>query len=321
MQQRITVRPPPIAVPAPSPRIHHLNCVSACPLGGLLIDGMTRRSRRLALAKSDLRARLTSHCLLVEAPDGLVLIDTGYGLRDVASPRSRLHPFFLDLLRPELDEEMTAIRQIQRLGFRAHDVRHVVLTHLDFDHAGGLDDFPTATVHLLREEVLSATAQSTRLDRMRYRPQQWGNRDRWRAYEPSEGDQWMGFTCVRDLSGLDAEVLLVPLVGHTLGHAGIAVRRDQGWLFFAGDAYFHRGEMDVEHPHCTPGLALYQRMMDKDRRKRFANQARLRELRRNTGDEVEIFCAHDATEFVRLAGRSHLEPAPMHHAPRATLSS
>jgi glyoxylase-like metal-dependent hydrolase (beta-lactamase superfamily II) len=24
-------------------------------------------------------------------------------------------------------------------------VRHIVLTHLDFDHAGGLEDFPEAT--------------------------------------------------------------------------------------------------------------------------------------------------------------------------------
>ena len=28
------------------------------------------------------------------------------------------------------------------------DVTDIVLTHLDFDHAGGLDDFPAATVHL-----------------------------------------------------------------------------------------------------------------------------------------------------------------------------
>jgi glyoxylase-like metal-dependent hydrolase (beta-lactamase superfamily II) len=36
--------------------------------------------------------------------------------------------------------------QVQRLGFDPRDVRHIVLTHLDFDHAGGLDDFPHATV-------------------------------------------------------------------------------------------------------------------------------------------------------------------------------
>ena len=74
--ERFTIRPPPIATPWLSPRIHHLNCISGCPLGGLLVDGATR---------NDVRARLTSHCLLIETNDGLVLIDTGYGMRDVAN--------------------------------------------------------------------------------------------------------------------------------------------------------------------------------------------------------------------------------------------
>jgi glyoxylase-like metal-dependent hydrolase (beta-lactamase superfamily II) len=96
-------------------------------------------------ASASLRARLASHCLLLETRDSLVLIDTGYGLRDIAQPRSRLNPIFLALMKPELREEMSAVRQIEALGFRARDVRHIVLSHLDFDHAGGLDDFPDAT--------------------------------------------------------------------------------------------------------------------------------------------------------------------------------
>lgn len=118
-------------------RVHHLNCISSCPLGGKLFDGRTPSLLR--------RGELTCHCLLVESDDGLVLIDTGFGLRDVADPRSRLSAFFLLMLKPELREEMTAVRQIERLGFSAH-----LLSHLDFDHAGGLDDFPHATVHMLR---------------------------------------------------------------------------------------------------------------------------------------------------------------------------
>lgn len=97
-------------------------------------------------------------------------MDTGYGVPDVVAPRRRLSGAFLALVKPELREEMTALRQIERLGYRAGDVRHIVLSHLDFDHAGGLDDFPDATVHLLAEEKRSAVAQRTPLDRMRYRP-------------------------------------------------------------------------------------------------------------------------------------------------------
>jgi hypothetical protein len=44
----------------------------------------------------------------------------------------------------------------------------------------------------------------------------------------------------------------------------VAIETPQGWLLNAGDAYFHRHEMD-RHPHCTPGLAAYQRMMEVDR--------------------------------------------------------
>ena len=57
------------------------------------------------------------------------------------------------------------------------------------------------------------------------------------AAHATTGERWYGFDCVRDLEGVGPDVLMVPLLGHTLGHAGVAVRRDDGWLFYAGDAY------------------------------------------------------------------------------------
>jgi glyoxylase-like metal-dependent hydrolase (beta-lactamase superfamily II) len=281
-------------------RVHHLNCVSACPLGGVLMDGRS---------KAALRGRLVCHCMLVETAGQLVLIDTGYGLRDVAEPRARLSRFFLALLKPELRAEMTAYRQIERLGFDPRDVRQIVLTHLDFDHAGGLDDFPWATVHLLAAERDSARAQATRLDRMRYRPQQWGTASHWQVYGTGEGQTWFGFEAVRDLAGVPQEILMVPLVGHTLGHAGIAVATDAGWLLQAGDAYFYREEMDPARPRCTPGLRFYQWMMEKNRSARLWNQGRLRALRREHGPEITILCAHDPVEFEQLVGHRAEEPA------------
>jgi glyoxylase-like metal-dependent hydrolase (beta-lactamase superfamily II) len=276
-------------------RVHHLNCISTCPLGGKLMDGFSSGS---------LRGRLACHCLLVEAGSQLVLIDTGFGLRDVADPFGRLSKFFLALVRPELREEMTAYRQIQRLGYDPRDVRHIVLTHLDFDHAGGLDDFPQADVHLLATERSAAFAQETLLDRMRYRPAQWASRTGWRTYgEGGRGEPWLGFDCVRNLEGLPPEILLVPLIGHTFGHAGVAVRRDRDWLLLTGDAYFYHAEMDLVRPRCTPGLRFYQALMEKDRAKRLENQERLRALKRSHGGEVTIVCSHDVVEFERAARR------------------
>jgi glyoxylase-like metal-dependent hydrolase (beta-lactamase superfamily II) len=259
------------------------------------MDGVSRHS---------LRGRLTSHCLLLETDRSLVLIDTGYGLRDVRDPRSRLSKVFLAMLQPDLREEMTAFRQIERLGLDPRDVRHIVLSHLDFDHAGGLDDFPQATVHLMAEELRTAKLRRTLLDRMRYRPQQWSTHAGWQTYSESRGEIWLGFNSVRELNGIGPDVLMVPLIGHTFGHAGIAVKTDHGWLFYAADAYFYHAEMDVERPRCTPGLEAYQTLMEKDRGARLLNQDRLRELKRAHGDAVTIFCAHDLREFEQLSERT-----------------
>ena len=276
-------------------RLHHLNCISTCPLGGRLMDGRSPSALQ--------RGRLCCHCLLLEGDDGLVLVDTGFGLGDVARPRQRLSGFFLALLSPDFREDMTAARQIEAAGYRVSDVRHIVLTHLDFDHAGGLDDFPLAQIHLMRRERDEAARQTTWLDRQRYRPQQWSSRARWQLHGLSGGETWFGFQGVCTGQGLPQDVALVPLPGHTHGHAGVAVRTGSGWALQAGDAYFHHGEMNFERPSCTPGLRLYQTLMEKNRRQRLRNQARLRQLAHGHPD-VRVFCSHDPQEFEQLSRRS-----------------
>jgi glyoxylase-like metal-dependent hydrolase (beta-lactamase superfamily II) len=271
-------------------RIHHLSCGTMCPFGGRLWDGVT---------PGVAPATLVCHCLLIETGAGLVLVDTGFGLRDIARPQ-RLSAFFRRANRIQLRREATARRQIERLGLYPDDVRHIVLTHLDFDHAGGIEDFPNATVHVMDAELRAATLRQSTLDRRRYRPAQWDENVDWRRYR-AEGERWFGFECVRDLAGLPPEILMVPLAGHTVGHAGIAISGPDGWLLHAGDAYFYSGEMDPRRYRCTPMLRAYQRLMEVDRAVRLANQRRLRELKQAHGAEVELFCAHDRSEFDALA--------------------
>ncbi len=270
-------------------RIHHLNCGCMCPPGGALMDGFSRGPTGL----------LVCHCVLIEADDGLILVDTGFGMRDVLRPYERLSPLFIHLNRIQFDPEHTALGQVERLGFDARDVRHIVLTHLDFDHAGGLEDFPEATVHVMEAEADAARRREGFIARRRYRPEQWNEVRRWRFYE-RDGSRWHGFDAVRDLDGLPPEILMIPLPGHTEGHAGVAIETTEGWFLNAGDTYFNRHEMDRPERRCPPGARAYQRMMAVDPDLHLRNQDRVRRLAQDRRAGVKVFCSHDAAEFEAL---------------------
>lgn len=284
-------------------RIHHLNCGTCCPVGGRLFDGMSDSSL----------AHLVCHCLLVESDRGLILVDTGFGTRDVAQPGRRLSGFFRGLNNPQLRPDETAVAQVRRLGFRPEDVRHILITHLDFDHAGGIEDFPHATIHITAREKEVADQQrgGAFVGSRRYRPLQWDEVEDWRLYPMGGGEPWFGFDCVRDLQGLPPEILLIPLAGHTWGHAGVAIDIGQDWLFYAGDAYFYRGEIGAERYDCPPGLRGYQAMMEVDRAARLHNLQRIRDLSLNRAAAVRIFCAHDMREFEQLSGHPVIGHAPV----------
>lgn len=260
--------------------IHHLNCGTMCPRGARMLAG---HGGLLG------ETRLVCHCLLVEGADGLVLIDTGFGNEDTRNPR-RLGLPFTATIRPRLDIAETAHSQILARGFQAGDVRQIVTTHLDLDHSGGLPDFPDAEVHLLGRERAAAMSPGWR-DRLRYVASHWSHNPHWVEHETG-GDEWFGFQSVRILPGSDAEILLIPLPGHTLGHTGVAIRIGERWLLHCGDAYFHHGEVQTP-PHCPPGLRAFQTLNQVDGAARRENQERLRELAHRHGEQVQLICSHD----------------------------
>ena len=259
-------------------RVHHLNCGT--------------------LTQSD-PAELPSvcHCLLIETDaDGLVLVDTGIGTLNISRPVESLGEDFLAWAGPVLDPEETAIRQVERLGFAASDVRHIVVTHLHRDHCGGLPDFPEASVHLHEAEYAAASpGQGIYLSKA------WEHGPKWITYDGSGGDEWFGFESVRELDGLPPEILLVPMQGHTPGHSAVAVRDGDGWLLHAGDAYFHRNELKPGAQTWPETLDMLQARAETDRERRLANLGRLREVDQQT---VRIISAHDPIEFKEAASAS-----------------
>jgi glyoxylase-like metal-dependent hydrolase (beta-lactamase superfamily II) len=265
-----------------------------CPRGRSAINGEGRLRER---------ARLVSHCLLVETDaHGLVLVDTGIGVADVRDPR-RLGALFGPAMAIDASQtQMPALPQVEALGFRKEDVRHIVLTHLDFDHAGGLPDFPAAKVHVHAREKDAALARASFRGKTRYRPPQLAHGPAWETYQ-ALGEPWKGVPAARQLAGLPPEILALPLAGHAHGHAAIAVDTGGHWLVHAGDAYFHRSVLERGDASGVPwALRLIERFIAVDYARVRANHVLLAELARR--DEVTVFSAHDPVEYQRLKRRS-----------------
>ncbi len=270
--------------------VHHLNCGSMHPAGGPLL--------RSSDAPTNLPP-MVCHCLLIETAQGLLLIDTGLGTADIGDAKQRLGLPFVSMVRPRLVLDETALHQVRTLGYDPEDVRHILLTHLDLDHAGGISDFPKAKVYVLAAEHDAAQARDHWKERDRYKSAQWHHNPDWALYEPN-GENWFGFDCVRQLDGLPPEILMVPLAGHTRGHAAIAVDTGHGWLLHTGDTYFHHGELSSHGPRCPVALRLFQTLLSVDNEQRLNNQERLRTLAAEHHAEVNIFSAHDPWEYQQL---------------------
>ncbi|TSD53678.1 MBL fold metallo-hydrolase [Aeromicrobium piscarium] len=238
-----------------------------------------------ALMEPALGPAVPAQVLLCDTGKGLVLIDTGFGLADLADPAARLGPI-RHLLRPRVDPSLTVVEQLRRRGIEAGAVTDIVLTHLDLDHMGGVDDFPEARVHTTADEYSAAVTDPDPLDRMRYRKSQLATLPR-PVLHTGRGDVWeFGFTGHEVLPG----VMLVPMPGHSRGHAAVAVAQDDRWILHAGDALFDASVLDPALPRRGT-LRAFERSVGRDQRAISRNHRLLSEL--HLLPQVTVVLAHD----------------------------
>jgi glyoxylase-like metal-dependent hydrolase (beta-lactamase superfamily II) len=179
-------------------------------------------------------------CLLIDTDSGPVLVDTGLGLHDYSSPTLKVRLFRLDFGSRD-SPETTAVRQLEQRGISAEDVRHIVMTHLHFDHAGGLPDFPTSQIHVHRREY-EAMRHPRSLIELAYDPSDFRHEPQWVLYDNPD-TEWIGLKAIR--LPFIPEMYLVPLFGHTRGHCGVAVQEGVGWVFLCADALPTNAQFDL----------------------------------------------------------------------------
>ncbi|CAN3130825.1 putative metallo-hydrolase Rv2300c [Mycobacterium sp. smrl_JER01] len=242
---------------------------------------------------------MVCHVLLVESDAGLVLVDSGFGTRDCAHP-GRFGSFRSRLIRPKFDPNETALSQIEALGFQGSDVRHIVVTHFDADHVGGLSDFPDAQVHVTAAEAFGAMRSRALKDRIRFRPWQWAHGPKFVEHH-ADGEAWRGFAAAKELTEIGPGFVLISLPGHTRGHACVAVDAGHRWLLHGGDSFYHPGTIGA--PSKVPmWTARLEMLFASDRAKVKQNHRRLTELYRRQDPDLMILCSHDVSLYERAKG-------------------
>jgi glyoxylase-like metal-dependent hydrolase (beta-lactamase superfamily II) len=239
---------------------------------------------------------MVCHVLLVESDNGLVLIDSGFGTRDCDDPARRVGPS-RHLIRPVLKPDEAAVNQVERLGFRRADVRHIVVTHFDGDHIGGISDFPEAQIHVTAAEAFGALRAPSRGEKFRFRAVQWAHGPKIVEHTP-DGEKWRGFAAAKELVEVSPGIVLISLPGHTRGHACVAVDAGHRWLLHCGDSFFHHGTADGTAP-MPRALAAFEWAVAFDREMVRENHARLAELYRRDEPDLFMICAHDLTDYDR----------------------
>ena len=157
-----------------------------------------------------------------------IVVDTGFD-RAEAARRGR------EIVR--LPREGLAM-----LGVDSRRVTDAIVTHLHYDHAGTIDDFPAARFHLQDLEMAYATGRY-----MAHKPFGY-------AYSPSHVTRmvekaFQGRVAFHDGDGPVAPGVSVHRVGgHTMGMQCVRVLTRRGWVVLASDASHLYENMEATSP-------------------------------------------------------------------------
>ena len=177
---------------------------------------------------------------LLRRGDEVILVDTGY---DDAEAASRDRPI-----------RMNPTEALAPFGLRAEDITQVIVTHLHYDHAGGLHLFPNATLHLQAAEMAFATGPCMCHDTLRM---------------PFTADHvceavkrlYSGRVVFYEGDGEVAEGVTVHCIGgHSRGLQAVRVRTEAGWLVLASDAAHFYENFEARKPF--PIVVDLQDMLD-----------------------------------------------------------
>jgi glyoxylase-like metal-dependent hydrolase (beta-lactamase superfamily II) len=168
---------------------------------------------------------------LIRDADREVVVDCGF-TAEVAARRKRT------FLR-------CPIEALALLGVDAAKVRHVVLTHLHYDHVGNLDRFPAAEFHLQEPELHFAVGRHMRYHHLN------------RAFEVDDVVRLVRMNYagrVRLHNGpveLQPGITLHPAPGHSAGLQFVRVRTRRGDVVLASDVSHFYESMERYRPFPT----------------------------------------------------------------------
>jgi glyoxylase-like metal-dependent hydrolase (beta-lactamase superfamily II) len=199
--------------------------VHAIQTGRLATKSEVFRGRnRLAIPMALFRRRwfeFPVHAYVIAHDDGHIVVDTG---------ASHTMPTFPGVFRKFIEPNDEIGPQMRAKGLRAEDVRLVVPTHLDVDHAGGIGHFPNAEIIVHRPEYDYA---STFMGKQRYAARAWPTWFKPKLYD-LRSEPYGAFPQSRSITDR-GDVTLVPIPGHSIAQVAVVAKTDGPLLFFAGD--------------------------------------------------------------------------------------